>query len=1027
MNTSFSIKFLFAVLVFCSSYFAQNTKPRFLDLPLDKGVSLNLTYDMIQDSKGFIWFGTMYGLVKYDSENYITYKYDPEDANTISFDDIVSVYEDSKGNLWVGTWGGGLNMFDTRRKTFKRFLSNPAEKNSIADNIVWSVCEDRDGMIWIGTGTGGLQILNPVSGEFKNVDLQINDSTNVNPSIQTLLADNNFIWIGHSKGLSNFDLRTATVNNFDLKASGKNFSQDLLVNAIFRDSKDNLWLGTSTGLMRYDQFERNFVKYKNQLQFNITSIAEDNEGNFWIGSNNGLIMLNSSNDEIEVFRNNGENSIGGNYVNRVLVDKSGIIWAASYNKGITKVILSPSKFEILQSQKDNPKSLSGNIIKTIAEDENGIIYIGTYGDRINVFNPESGKFSFINLPAQRLPLVNTVIVHKNHLWIGTNSSLLKYDINRRRFVNIQFTKEQKNEIEGKTITALRIDSKENLWIGTYNGGIYRFNETEKTLQHYSLDEVYNANFILSIYADSKNDIWFGTYGGVYQFNSETEKFESYVHNQNNPAGLSNNYVYSILEDSQGNIWFGTASGLNKLDTKINSFQHFYQKDGLPGDVIFGVVEDDTGTIWLSTNSGLSLYNPMDNSFKNFDKNDGLPGNVFNPSAYLKSNDGTIYFGGISGLSFFDPKKMKFSRFNPPVVITSIKITDEDGEFIETYPENDFIELQPEQNSILIEFASLDFTNPEKNKYQYKLFGYNEDWVPIINRNSVTFSRLPHGNYSFQLMGTNSDGVWSENFASVSFLIRPHFYQTWWFVPAAIIGSVLILFVAYLLILKTKVRRAIKIQKIREEESERVRKKTAIDFHDELGHRLTRISLLTEIVKRKIGVTFSEISPLLDQISENSARLYDGTKDFIWAIDPQKDSLYELIIRLKDFGDEIFGNTDVNFNVEGISEELQKASLDMDWKRHLMLIFKEGMNNSLKHSNSKTVSLTSSIKEDEFELILEDDGSGFEIDINLKGNGLKNMRKRADLLNAKVQIDSKPGTGTKILFKGKFPIKSVNFN
>jgi len=1030
MNTSFNIKFLFAVLVFCSSYFAQNTKPRFLELPLDKGVSLNLTYDMIQDSKGFLWFGTMYGLVKYDGENYVTYKYNPEDTNSISFDDIVTIYEDSKGNLWIGTWGGGLNMFDARRETFKRFLNNPAEKNSIADNIIWSVCEDRDGIIWIGTGSGGLQILNPASGEFKNIDLKLKDSTNVNPSIQALFADDNFIWIGHSKGLSNFDLRTTNVNNFDLKTSGKNSSRDIVVNAIFKDSKDNLWLGTSTGLMRYDQFERNFVQHKNQLQFYITSITEDEEGNLWIGSNNGLIMLNTSNDEFESFGNIIENSIGESYINRILVDKSGIIWAASYNKGVIKIISSPSKFKILRSQKEDPKSLSGNIIKTIAEDENGIIYIGTYGDRINVFNPESEKLSFIYLPAQRLPVINTLSVHKNHLWIGTNNSLLKYDINRRRFVNIQFTKEQKNEIEGKSITALRIDNEENLWIGTYNSGIYHFSDTESKLQHISLAEIQNishANYILSIYTDSKNNIWIGTYGGVYQFDLQAEKFQSFVQNQNNPEGLSNNYVYSILEDLQGNIWFGTASGLNRLETKTSSFQHFYNKDGLPGDVIFGIVEDNTGDIWLSTNKGLSRYNPRDNSFKNFDKNDGLQGNVFNPSAYLKSNDGTIYFGGINGLSSFNPQKMEFSRFNPPVVITSIKIKNEDGNFIEAHPENDIYELEPDQNSILIEFASLDFTNPEKNEYQYKLFGYSEDWISLTNGNSIIFSRLPHGNYSFQLMGTNSDGIWSENFASVSFVITPHFYQTWWFVPAAIIGLVLILFSAYLLILKTKVRHAIKIQKIKEEESERVRKKTAIDFHDELGHRLTRISLLTEIVKRKIGITFSEISPLLDQISENSARLYDGTKDFIWAIDPQKDSLYELIIRLKDFGDEIFGSTDVNFNVEGISEELQKASLDMDWKRHLLLIFKEGMNNSLKHSNSKTVSLTSSIKEDEFELVLEDDGSGFKIDNKMKGNGLKNMKKRADLLNAEVQIDSKPGIGTKLLFKGKFPIKSVNFN
>jgi signal transduction histidine kinase len=243
----------------------------------------------------------------------------------------------------------------------------------------------------------------------------------------------------------------------------------------------------------------------------------------------------------------------------------------------------------------------------------------------------------------------------------------------------------------------------------------------------------------------------------------------------------------------------------------------------------------------------------------------------------------------------------------------------------------------------------------------------------------------------------------------------------------VIGFSLIGFLIHLMILKTKVKRVAEIARIREEESERVRKKTAVDFHDELGHRLTRISLLTEIVKRKIGFSFSEIRPLLEQISENSAKLYDGTKDFIWAIDPKKDSLYELVVRLKDFGDEIFNSSDINFNVEGISDELQKASLDMDWKRHLMLIFKEGMNNSLKHSKSKKVSLTSNIKDDEFELVLEDDGIGFISDTKSKGNGLRNMKQRAANLNADIQIESNPGTGTKLSFKGKFPIKSVNFN
>ncbi|MBT8380601.1 MAG: hypothetical protein KJN64_15440 [Ignavibacteria bacterium] len=1029
MRAIFKLISLLTGLILISGSFAQKIEPSFIQLPLDKGVSVNLTYDMVQDNSGFLWFGTMYGLVKYDGENYTTYKYESTNPNSISFDDIISIFEDSKRNLWIGTWGGGLNRFDSQRKIFKRYVHIPSDKNSIADNIVWSVCEDKDGMIWIGTGSGGLQILDPVTDEIKNIDLNLNDTTEIKPSVQEVIADDNSIWIGHSEGISSFNLQTTNIKHFDLAEANGNIKGSSFVNSIFIDSKRNLWIGTSNGLMFYDQFEQKFAR-NDKINFNITSIAEDLNGNLWLGSNNGLIKLNTKDDELEIFRNDRENSIAANYVNKVLVDNSGIVWASSYNVGIAKVLLSPSKFNLLQSEKDNPNSLSANNVKSIAEDENGNIYIGTYGNSINVFNPETGKISFINIPQKGFTVVNSLAIDKNFLWIGTRNSLLKYNINRKRFVNIPFTKEQKSEVEGKSITALCFDVGQNLWIGTYNQGIYYFSEEENTLQQLSISELKNikhANFILSIFSDSKNNIWIGTYGGVYKFDSQIEKFESFTHSKNNLAGLSNNYVYSILEDSRRNIWFGTASGLNKFDTKTKNFQQFYKNNGLPSDVIFGLIEDNSGNLWLSTNKGISSYNLQDNSFLNFEKEDGLQGNVFNSSAYLKSSDSTIFLGGMNGVNYFNPANLSFSKYNPPVVITSIKIKDADGNFIVANPGSELIELKPDQNSILIEFASLDFTNSEKNKYQYKLFGFSENWVSLKNDNSVTFTRLPHGNYSFQLMGTNSDGIMSENFASFSFIITPHFYQTWWFIPAAIIAGLLILFLTYLLVLKTKVRRAIKIQNIKEEESERVRKKTAIDFHDELGHRLTRISLLTEIVKRKIGVSFSEINPLLDRISENSARLYDGTKDFIWAIDPQKDSLYELVIRLKDFGDEIFGSTNVNFNVVGISEEFQKASIDMDWKRHLMLIFKEGMNNSLKHSNSKTVSLTSSFKEDEFELILEDDGEGFKLDENLKGDGLKNMQKRANFLNADIQIDSKPGSGTKLSFKGKFPIKSVNFN
>ena len=1025
------IKFILIILTLFSSSFAQNSEPRFVQLPMDKGVALNLTYDIIQDSKGFLWFGTMYGLVKYDGENFITYKYNPEDSTSISFNDIISLLEDSKGNLWVGTWGGGLNKFDISNKKFIRFLHDPINLQSVADNVIWSTCEDNKGKIWIGTASQGLQSYDPSSGLFKKINLKLADSTNVLPSIHCLLADGNFLWIGHSKGLAKLNLETGNVIQFNLKEDNEKSAGTIIVHSIFKDSFGNLWVGTSSGLKKYNPNEQKFLQFDSDMKNSITSIAEDKNGFLWLGSNNGLIKLNSETGEYKKFTTSSDkNSIAGNFVNKVFSDKSGLLWISSYNRGITKAILTPANFKRYPEITDDSKSSLKENITALTGDNKGNIYIGSYGSKIQVFNTDKEKNSVITIPDKEGSTIHSLMFNKNILWIGTNRTLLKYDLDKKNFEDITLRKEQKNEIEGNTITAFCFNTDSTLWIGTYNRGLLCYNLNQKDLKHYSLvmaQKPEQANFVTTIYSDSNNDLWVGTYGGVYQLNPEGKVINSFVQLRNNPNGLSNNYVYSVLEDSKGNYWFGTASGLNEFDPKAKNFKHFYNKDGLPNDVIFGIVQENPETFWISTSKGISRFIPDKNSFVNFDEEDGLQGDVFNPSVYFKSPAGNIYFGGLNGLTYFSPNELKFSSFNPPIEITSIKIKDEDGDLLDVNPQFKEFDLEPNQNTFTIEFASLDFTNPDKNRYKYKLSGLSDEWISLGSQNSVTFTKLEHGDYNFFLMGTNSNGVWSNKTASFSFAIPPHFWQTWWFIPSIVAGLILITLLTIFTVLSIKVKRAVEIMQIREEESERVRKKTAIDFHDELGHRLTRISLLTEIIKRKIGFSFSDLRPLLDQISENSAKLYDGTKDFIWAIDPQKDSLYELVVRLKDFGDEIFGSTEINFNVEGISDELQNATLDMDLKRHLMLIFKEGMNNSLKHSKGTKVTLSSNLKEDEFELVLEDDGEGFKPTGILKGNGLKNMKQRAATLNANIKIDSQPGAGTKLSFKGKFPIKSVNFN
>ena len=536
-----------------------------------------------------------------------------------------------------------------------------------------------------------------------------------------------------------------------------------------------------------------------------------------------------------------------------------------------------------------------------------------------------------------------------------------------------------------------------------------------------------TNYILSIYEDNEERIWIGTYGGLHLYNPNDKSFTSYVQELNNPNSLSNNYVYSISEDSKGRFWVGTARGLNFFDPISKSFTAYYKSDGLPNDVISGIVEDKKNDLWISTINGISHFNPKEITFQNFEIEDGLQSNLFSQGVYLKGKDGEIYFGGRNGLNVFTPEEVQINKLNNQVLISSVNLVSSDGQLQNLECDNGKIELEHNQNSLQINVIAFDYSNPERIKYKYKLSGFDENWIDLGTENKLILQNLPAGKYMLSVKGTNADGIWSDHEATLSVIINLPYWQTTWFYVLTAIALILISIIVHKIMVKSKVNRAVKIEKIREEEAEKIRRKTAIDFHDELGHRLTRISLLTELIKRNIGNAFSEITSLLNQISDNSTQLYNGTKDFIWAIDPQQDTLYELMIRLKDFGDDLYGRTNIKFEVNGLDEKLQNATLNVDWKRHLALIFKEGMNNSLKHANSEKVQLNTQITKDEIEIVLMDDGQGFAVNTASRGNGIRNMQNRAEKLNSSLQIDTAPGKGTKLSFKGKFPVNSVNFN
>jgi ligand-binding sensor domain-containing protein/signal transduction histidine kinase len=808
-----------------------------------------------------------------------------------------------------------------------------------------------------------------------------------------------------------------------------------LIHSIYEQEENKLLIATNAGLFIFNKHSNKFSLFnfdsKDPLNYSpVFSICKGDDHNIWVGTSDGLVKVNDRNNSVlEIYHHQfgSGNTLAGNTITSLMLDKSGVLWIGAYRAGVSKLINTPKDFINFTYSPDNKNGLGAYLITFFAQDDQGYIWISGYSDILTRYDPRSNTFKRfrVYLPGSKKNtrfFISSIVKDKNNLWVGTTGGILLFDLSNETQISLPKEMSKYREMVNGNVTYLLISSDNKLWVGINEKGMFCYDLNNFSLRHFvnPMTDLtnYMKNIVQVIYEDKEKKIWAGTMGGLLKLNQKTGKYTSFSHSLSDPKSLSNNYVYYLYEDSRDNFWIGTSNGLNKMNKKDGTFRSYYERDGLPNNVIMSLLEDGNGNFWISTNKGIARFDPSKSTFKNFDVNDGLLTNIFYAQSAFIAKDGMFYFGGNNGFTKFNPNNIKINNYIPPVYLTSIKAGKDIGSLHLLNNYNKTIDLPFNNNFIQLKFAALDYTNPEKNVYKYKMMGVDEEWIYSGHANLASYTDLSPGKYIFEVKGSNSDGIWNDNPAAIEIVIFPPFWRTWWFTTLVIIIILLSIYLAHLMRVKHKIRRALEMEKIRSEENERVRKQTAIDFHDELGHRLTRISLLTEIVKRKLGDGYRDIMPLLRKISENSIQLYDGTKDFIWATDPQNDSLYELLVRLKDFGDEIFNDSNIDFLVRGISTELEKTSLSTDMKRHLTLIFKEGMNNALKHSNSKRVSLESKIAGDEIEITLEDDGSGFMIDEETGGNGIKNMIRRAEKIHGNLQIDSGPGKGTRISFKGK---------
>lgn len=816
---------LLSILLIANFAHAGLDNIRFKRLALDQGLSQEAVISIYQDNSGYMWFGTQEGLNRYDGYHFKVYSHNDRVPNSLSNDWVLSITEDKHGQLWVGTSGGGISVLDKNMQGFKHYKHDREDEHSLGNDNVQAMHKAKNGSLWIGT-KDGLFRFDYESERFIAFDLNVGDTQDI--VINSIIdgQDNDLLIGTSSNGLFSVNLSTNAVAPFSLGEGNKAKLTSNKISSLRFDNSNRLWIGYSDLGIDVVSFENQSIisfahdqKDTDSLSSNlIKDVFQDKTNNIWVATDFGLNLYQESSNNFIRFNQEIENpySLAGNKLTRIFQDRGGVFWVGSFS-GLSKWNTSTSNFNHFRVKSDIEKSLSDNGVNAFSQDAENNIWIGTYGG-LNRLNLETGnvkQYRHFADDSASLGSDRVMSLHADNdgkVWIGTRSNGLDMlEVSTGKFKHFLADQDNSNSIGANGVTSIVSAQNNMLWVATFGGGLNLLNpETEKFIhfKHDSEDKSsISSDRILSVLPTEDGLLWLGTWGeGISIFNPTTESAINIKHLDDQPDSLSNNVVLSIFEDSQNNIWVGTqGGGLNKLSAKNRAaenytFERLSRHDGLPSNVVHGILEDTEGMIWISSNRGLTKYDPNLDSLINYDSSHGLQGNEFNSGAYFETKDGQFFFGGTNGVTAFYPELIKPNSHVPPVVLTNFLRLNESFSPLQAMTGSDAIQINYQDYLIAFEFAGLDFASPTNNQYNYKLEGFDDDWIEAGDLRRATYTNLPAGNYQFRVKASNNDGVWNEQGANLALTVLPAPWYSWWaYLGYTIVGLFIIamLFRSYL--------------------------------------------------------------------------------------------------------------------------------------------------------------------------------------------------------------------------------------
>ncbi|WP_177318534.1 sensor histidine kinase [Chitinophaga sancti] len=997
---------------------------------VNEGLSQNSVYDILEDTQGFMWIATHDGVNRFDGYVFNEYRYNPSSreiagqgkgnlgtrSNTGGRALInrfalkgykgYSLYRNTRHQL-ILTHNYGISVYDEYRNSFENVLEDTtwANEGERDNGIKFRILGEDTALnaLYVWRPAKGLYVLDYKTYAIRRLILYPPAMLRKGLSASAVIKDDNTIWMIFEAGeLLGMNIKTLRVTTYCLPGITthpviRNLNSDTLIIAsqghvVLFNKKLNKY--TPLTFDQHDEKDISFVPLCMEL---------DQHGNVWIGGTDGIIVYNIKRNEIinHIVTFNGSETRSWNVVAYLYRDASDNMWVGTDGDGIKKYSPNKKVFNLYRSP-----FITHNMVRAVYKHDDGKLYVGLMHDGLDIYE-KGGKW------LERIPSDdgrNNIFPAKNlnaicredfeHLWFHFSDMYIGlFNVHTHRFEDLT-----------PSVKALGMPNQEDIYPFLFkrNTGEVYFNYGAYLLQMMPVGRSYKASIIhefpnevlTTYFEDFMGNKYVGTKVAVYVKKADSPAWGKIFL----PPGT---IVKSINKNAHKQLLVATSKGLFVLNERNEIIQHYnsYTFPSLVNDYFYGVLLDDKDRIWVSHNKGLSQINQVTDSITTYNYEDGLQSNEFNTGAFYKSTDGELFFGGIRGVNGFYPKDFRNNPSKPKVVIMRMEVLDKPYESDTALSLLRRIELPYNHNTIAIEFVPLEFTNPLKNKVQYKLDGADEDWVQAGTFRMARYTNLRPGTYTFNVRASNNDDILNSTPTTLEIVIRIPFWQSLWF---RFLLLLLLLGVAYYfstLYLDYKIRHEkLKLEKEQAVDQERAR--ISSDMHDDLGSGLSTIRLLSEIAKRKIQDTNQTRE--IERISEAAGELVDKMSEIIWAMNSSNDSLENLIAYMRSFAADFLEHAHITHQFY-IPESIPNIKLSGGTRRNIYLAVKESLHNVVKHAQATEVVIQIEMHKN-MTIMLKDNGKGFDQEkVRLFGNGLKNIQKRMAAVGGSADISSDNGT------------------